>query len=679
MRNCLYLTLCTAAAVSLTAAASDSLTAPPPLRFSTNFLDRSTSPAVDFYQFASGQWLKDNPIPRDKSYWGEFAVLAERNWYNIHQILEDISHTPAPARSTRRLVGDFYLSAMDTNRIEKLGLKPIEADLKRIDRVKDARSLFTLLGELHDNGCGALFETGFEPDDKNSAVYAVELEQGGLSLPDRDYYLKDSFAEVRTQFRKHLETMFQLLGEKPADAIRDAATVITLETELARVSRTRVDLRDPEKNYNKVLNDELLKRYPALPWGRYFAARKMAEPKYEIVGQPEFFDALNKLVQERPISDWKTYLRWQLLHSSAPYLPSAFQAENFAFYGKVLSGQPEQEPLWKRSARVLDATVGEALGRLFVEKCFPPEARARMLEMVENLKAVYRDRLKAAPWMSEATRTKAIAKFDRFTQKIGYPNKFRDYSSVEIRPGDYLGNVRRAARFESHRQSARVGQAVDRTEWHMTPIAVNAYFDASMNEIVFPAGILQPPFFDLTMDDAVNYGGIGTIIGHEITHGYDDQGRLYDANGNLNDWWSEADAKAFVDRSQKLVDEFNGFEPIPGLHVNGSLTLGENLADLGGVSIAYEALQRALAKDPSKRKKIDGLTPEQRFFLSFAQIWCSSQRDEDLRQLVTVDPHAPDKCRVNGTLMNQPEFIETFGVKPGDPMWLSPEKRTKIW
>jgi putative endopeptidase len=679
MTNKINLVLSLACAASFNVLANDAASPPPVPRFSTNHMDRSTSPATDFYQFANGEWLKNNPIPSDKSRWGGFSELAERNWFAIRQILEDAAQSKSPARTPRRQVGDFYRSAMDTNRIEKLGTKPIQADLKRISHVKDAKSLLALLGELHDTGCGGMFGIGFGPDDKNSSIYAVGLDQGGLSLPDRDYYLKDNFKEIRAKYRQHVEKMFLLLGEKPADAAAHADTVLALETDLAKASRTRVELRDPDKNYNKMTHADVVAKYPSLAWEDYFAARKMSAPKYEIVGQPEFFEALNKLVQEKPLADWKTYLRWHLLNSSASLLPSTFEREHFAFYGKTLSGQPEQEPRWKRSAHVVDGCIGEALGQLYVEKCFPSDARARMLELVENLKAVYRDRLVAATWMSEETRAKALAKFDRFTQKIGHPDKFRDYSSVDIRPDDYFGNVRRAELFESRRESARVGQTVDRSEWHMTPEAVNAYYSPSLNEIVFPAGILQPPFFDLSMDDAVNYGGIGVVIGHEMTHGYDDQGRKFDADGNLNDWWTEADGKAFEGRSQKLVDEFNGFEALPGVHVNGQLTLGENLADLGGVTIAYEAMQRALAKDPSKRKTIDGFTPEQRFFLSFAQVWRINVRDAEARRLITVDPHSPGKCRANGTLMNQPEFIEAFGIKPGDPMWLAPEQRTKIW
>ena len=659
--------------------AGEAAAAPAIPRFSTNYLDRAVSPAADFYDFACGQWRKNNPIPADKSRWGGFSELAERNWFAIPEILDESLRAAAPPRSPRRQAADFYASAMDTNRIEQFGLKPIQADLKRIDRVDDVRSLFKLLAEFHDAGIGGMFGMGFGPDDKNSSVYAVALGQGGLSLPDRDYYLKDGFAGIREKYRRHVEKMFSLLGEKPSAAAAHAGTVLAVETELAGAGRTRVELRDAYKNYNRFTNAEFAAKYPELPWPVYFAARNLAPPEYEVVGQPEFFTALNRLVRERPLADWKIYLRWHLLTASAAFLPAAFEQENFAFFGRTLSGQPEPEPRWKRAAHVIDGCLGEALGRLYVEKYFPAEARARMLELVGNLKAVYRDRLAAVPWMSAATRAKALAKFDRFTAKIGHPEKFRDYSAIDIRPGDYLGNVRRAAQFESRREIARVGHAVDRSEWHMTPETVNAYFNSSMNEIVFPAGILQPPFFDLTLDDAVNYGAIGVVIGHEMTHGYDDQGRKYDAEGNLNDWWTAADAKAFEARAQKLVAEFNGFEALPGLRVNGQLTLGENLADLGGVSIAYEALERALAKDPAKRKPIDGFTPEQRFFLSFAQVWRINIRDVEARRLITVDPHSPGRFRANGTLMNFPEFYAAFGIPPGAPMWLPPEQRTKIW
>jgi putative endopeptidase len=658
--------------------------------FSTSYVDRSVDPTKDFYHFADGNWIKRNPVPPDKARWSSFNELAERNWNLIHGILDSATaDTASPAHSPRREVGDFYASAMDTNRIERLGFQPISDDLNRIDDLASTQGLFALLADFHKRGIGGVFSVGFGPDAKHSSIYAYHLRQGGLSLPDRDYYLKDSFAEIRAQYRAHVTKMLTLLGERPEEAAAHAAIVLDLETALAKASRSRVELRDPDKNYNKFTPDELIGRNAAIPWRTYFAgsglglgtdsSEESVPLSYEIVGQPEFFDALDKLLRTRPLGDWKTYLRWRLFHASAPYLPQEVADENFAFFGKVLSGQERQEPRWKRAAKVIDGSIGEALGELYVRQYFPAQAKARMTELVDNLKAVFRDRLKTVDWMTDATRAKALAKFARFTQKIGYPDKFRDYSPVQIRRDDYLGNVRRAEVFDRHRQWARLGKPVDRSEWHMTPETVNAYFNPLQNEIVFPAGILQPPFFDLALDDAVNYGAIGAVIGHEITHGYDDQGRKFNADGNLQDWWTPADAKGFEERAQKVVDEYNAFEPLPGLHVNGKLTLGENIADLGGVTVAYQALQRALALDPSKRRRIDGFTPEQRFFISFAQIWRTNIRDAEARRLVTIDPHSPGQFRAVGPLMNLPAFYAAFDVQPRDPMWRAPEQRASIW
>jgi putative endopeptidase len=666
--------------VSILAAGEPVTPAPAIPRFSIDYMDRSVKPGDNFYLFADGQWVKDNPVPADKAAWGSFSALAEYNGYLIHQILMDAAaDKSAPKNSPRRQVGDFYASAMDTNRIEKLGIQPIKDDLKRIAKIETTKDLFTTLAYLHNQGVGGMFDMGFDPDEKNSSVYVVDVGQGGLSLPDRDYYLKESFADTRKKYRAHVQKMFVLLGETPEDAAAHAATVLSIESELAKASRTRVELRDPDKNYNKFTTADWFATNAELPWKVYFKERGIAEPEYQIVDQPEFFTALDKLVRDRPIADWQTYLRWHVLNSAAPYLSQAFVLEHFDFFGRTLSGQPQLTPRWKRAMRVIDGSIGEALGQLYVEKYFPPDAKARMNDLVNNLKAVYHDRIERVPWMTDATREKALAKFARFTQKIGYPDKFRDYSSVKISRDDFVGNIRRAEMFESKREIARIGKPVDRTEWDMTPETVNAYFNPLQNEIVFPAGILQPPFFDITMDDAVNYGGIGAVIGHEMTHGYDDEGRQFDADGNLNDWWSPADAKAFNDRAQLVVDEYNGFEALPGLHVNGKLTLGENLADLGGVNIAYEALQRALAKDPSQRKTIDGFTPEQRFFISFAQLYRSNIREAAARQYLTVDGHSPDRFRAYGPLLNLQEFYDAFDIQPGSPMWIPPDKRAKIW
>jgi len=536
-----------------------------------------------------------------------------------------------------------------------------------------------LLADFDQRGASSLFSSGVSPDSKNSSVYAFELGQGGLGLPDRDYYLTDAFAKQREAYVAHVAKMFTLMGEPAADAKNHADTVLGLETAMAKICKSRVDLRDPNANYHKFPVSQLVSDYPDLPLKTFLASEGQENLADVIVGQPEFFAGLDQLVKERPLADWKTYLRWHLVHAVAPRLNAAAENESFAFYGTVLSGQPAQEPRWQRAARAVDGTIGEALGQLFVEKNFPPAARARMIELVENLKVVFQERLQKADWLTETTRARALEKFARFTRKIGYPDKFRDYSSVEIRADDYLGNIQRAAMFEAKRELARVGQPVDRAEWHMTPPTVNAYFNQLQNEIVFPAGILQPPFFDMEMDDAVNYGAIGVVIGHEISHGYDDQGRKYDADGNLHDWWTEDDGKAFEARAQKVVDQYNAYEVLPGLHVNGKLTLGENLADLGGTSIAYEAMERALAKDPSKRKKIDGLTPEQRYFISMSQVWRTNCREAEARRLITVDPHSPGQFRAIGAHVNMREFYDAFGIKAGDPMWRAPELRAKVW
>jgi putative endopeptidase len=647
--------------------------------FSVDYMDRSVSPAVDFYSYADGTWVKNNPVPPDKSRWGGFVQLAERNSYLIHSLLEDAASSDSPPGTPRREAGDFYFSAMDTNRLEKLRFQPIADDLAAINAVKSTDDLFRLLARLHEEGVGGIFGSGVSPDARQSTIYALDLAQGGLSLPDRDYYLEDTFASQRKAYLAHVTKMFALLGDSQTDAATNAATVMAMETEMARVSRSRVELRDPNKNYNKFTLAQLNEKAPRLCWNTYLAESGLGAASYAIVGQPEFFVAIDKLVQSRPLSDWKVYLRWHVLHASAPFLFHDAEIENFNFFGKVLSGQPQQEPRWKRAFRVIDGSIGEATGQLYVEKYFPPEAKLRMKDLVENLQGVFRDHLTKVDWMTDATKAKALEKFARFTKKIAYPDKFRDYSSITIRRDDYLGNVRRSALFESHRESARLGQTVDRTEWDMTPPTVNAYFNPLMNEIVFPAGILQPPFFDPSEDDAVNYGAIGVVMGHEMTHGYDDQGRKFDADGNLNDWWNKDDAREFDARAQKVINEYNAFEPLPGLHVNGKLTLGENIADLGGVNIAYDALERLLAKDPSKRKIIDGLTPEQRFFISFAQVWRTNIRDAEARRLATVDPHSPGRFRAVGPLMNFPPFFEAFKIKPGDPMWRAPELRAHIW
>jgi len=656
------------------------LAEPRPPGFSVRYMDRSVPPGEDFYRFAVGSWIKHNPVPADKSRWGAFEELNEYNYQRLHRLVEQSNrHRSSHLRAIAHEVVDFYASAMDTARRNQLGFLPIAPDLKRIESIRSTDDFVRLLAEFHGKGIPGLFSTLVYPDKKQSRVYAFYIQQGGLSLPDREYYLAPAFEPQRKAFERHLIRAFSLLGDSRAEARRRATVVIGIETELAKASRSRTDLRDEQKNYHMTSTRRLRARFPAIGWDRYFSGRGAKRLSHAIVGQPEFLRAVEKLLRQGPISDWRTYARWHLLRSSAPFLHREIEDEHFRFYQKALLGQQHPEPPWKRAVRAADRTIGDALGQLFVAECFPPAASTRMKKLVADLREVFRDRLARLEWMTPATRRRALAKFSRFTTKIGHPRHFRDDSSLRIDRRDYLGNVRRALEFESRRKVARLGRRVDPDEWRMTTPMVNAYFDPTQNEIVFPAGILQPPFFDSAMDDAVNYGGIGLVIGHEITHGYDDQGRRYDERGNLRDWWTAKDAREFRRRAKKIIAEYDQFEALPGAHVKGALTVGENIADLGGVSIAFEALQRRLARDPESRRPVAGLTPEQRFFISYAQIWRETVRMQDARRLLTVDEHAPGRFRVIGAVVNSGPFFEAFGIHKGAPMFRPENLRVQIW
>ncbi len=659
----------------LSAAATDAVP-----RFSVGYMDRSVSPRTNFFLFANGAWLRDNPVPEDKARWASFDELAQRNWQLVRGILENAAgDTNAAPTSPRGWVGDFFASAMDTHRVEQLRFQPIRSDLDRLDELQGSEDAARLVGDWQRRGISVCFGVGVAPDLKNSGVYALYLRQGGLGLPDRDYYLADGFSPQRAAYRRHIATMLELEGVPASDAASQAAAILDLETELARASRSRTELRDREKNYHRLTLAELRGLAPDIAWDAYFEGARIRSPDSIIVGQPDFFAALNHLAHDHDGEVWRDYLRWHLIRNAAPHLFAAASDESFRFYGTELQGQPSPEPRWQRAARVIDGSIGEALGQLFVEKYFPPAARTRMEALVADIREVFADRLEKAPWMSAATREEARRKFDRFTAKIGCPEKFRDYSSVRLDRGDYWGNIERSAAAEFKRDADRIGQPVDRAEWNMTPQTVNAYFNPTQNEIVFPAGILQPPFFDLEADDAVNYGAIGSVIGHEITHGYDDQGRKSDADGNLRDWWADADAREFERRAARVVDQFDAFEPLPGVHVNGRLTLGENIADLGGVSIAFEALERDLVRHPSRRQTLDGFTPEQRFFIAFAQAWRVNTREAEIRRRLVIDPHAPPQYRAFAPLLNLAAFQKAFDIRPGDPMWRAPEERAVIW
>ncbi|NOT32638.1 MAG: M13 family metallopeptidase [Candidatus Eisenbacteria bacterium] len=643
-------------------------------------LDPSVSPGLDFYRFANGGWIDRNPVPADESRWGSFAVLAKSNQDLLRSVLEEAARTrSAPHGSTIQRVGDLYASAMDSVRAEIDGARPLAGELKSIARISDRDQLLDAIAHLQTLGLRAPFGVFAAPDAKQSTDVIVQVFQGGLGMPDRDYYTKTDPAsqKLRDQYVAHMGRMFRMLGGDSTAAAAQAAAVMKIETELANASLTRVQRRDQEANYHKMTLDSLASLTPNLSWIRLYEGMGIADRRALNVGQPEFVKQLDRMIASVPIEDWKSYLRWNVLRSSAEYLSSAFVNENFDFFQRALSGTSEMRPRWRRALLTVDRSIGEALGELYVARTFKPEAKLRVEAMVESLRVELRERIQTLDWMGPQTKQQALAKLEAFAVKIGYPAQWRDYSGLEIDRGPLVLNVMRAQQFEYRRNIAKLGRPVDRKEWSMTPPTVNAYYNSRFNEIVFPAGILQPPFFDAEADDAVNYGGIGSVIGHELTHGFDDQGRKSDAVGNLRDWWTPEDAKRYEERSSKVERQASRFVVIDTLKINGKLTLGENLADLGGVSIAYGALQRSLAN--KRMPKIDGFTPAQRFFLAYAQLWRQNVRDAQAKLLLNTDPHAPGVFRTNGPLSNLPEFADAFGLEAGAPMVLPEAERARIW
>jgi putative endopeptidase len=651
-------------------------------------MDPSVKPGVDFYQYTNGSWLKKTEIPPDYSEWGSFEELVERNYQILHQILEDsaadVKSGKAPAGSIRALVGEYYASGMDAELINAQGAKPLQPELDAIEKISDSTAIAPYLAHLRALGIGALFGFTGDIDQKDSTNQIGIATQGGLGLPDRDYYLKDDdqSKKIRDQYVEHITKMFQLLGITDQEAATQAKQILAFETELAKASKSRVDLRVPEKNYHKMLIADLEKLAGGFDWAAYFNGLNLSKEQVAKldVEQPEFFKRVAQLVASTPIPTWKAYLRWNLISATASDLSDPFVDEAFRFR-QLLTGQKENQPRWKRVLQAIDTGAGEALGQLYVEKNFPPEAKQRALAMVNDLKQSLRERIEKLDWMGPATRAAALKKLGAFGVKIGYPDKWRDYSGLEIKAQPYILNDLAASAFEAKRQFAKIGKPVDKTEWGMSPPTVNAEYTPQRNEISFPAGILQPPFFDANADDAVNYGGIGAVIGHEMTHGFDDEGRKYDPQGNIKNWWTPADEKRFEERGKKIVDQFNNYVVIDNLHVNGKLTEGENIADLGGVKIAYVALEEALQRKPADQRseKIDGFTPEQRFFLSFSQIWRNNIRPEYAKLLIKVDPHSPGKFRGNGPLSNLPEFARAFQVPDSSPMVRPPAQRVNIW
>ncbi|MBC6988436.1 M13 family metallopeptidase [Hymenobacter sp. BT491] len=643
------------------------------------YLDKSVAPCDDFFQYANGNFFKNNQIPASETAWGVDNEVSDRNQAIMRQILEDAAtdHTAAKGSNNQK-VGDYYGSGMDSVAIEKAGIAPIKPELDRIAAIKDLKGLQTALARQQMLRTGSVFSVGVRQDPKISTQYAVAMSQGGLSLPDRDYYLKDDARSksIRNAYLAHLTNTLKLLGDNEATAAKNAATVVRLETRLAKASKTRVELRDPYANYNKMTVAEASQQFPNLGLPTVLAQDKLGAAKEVIVGQPVFFKEASTMLKAEPLSDWKTYLRWHLVNAMTPALPKAYVDENFAFE-KLLSGAQQQQPRWKRMLRATDAALGEAFGQLYVDKAFPPESKQRMLEMVRNLQAAFAEHIQANTWMSAATKEQALKKLNAFTVKIGYPDKWKDYSALTVSRNSYAQNVINARIWSFNENVGKLGKPVDRTEWGMTPPTVNAYYNPARNEIAFPAGILQPPYFDAKADDAVNYGSIGAAIGHEMTHGFDDQGRQYDAEGNLKDWWTKEDAEKFTQRASVVGSQFDAFSPLDSLHVNGKLTMGENLADLGGLSIAYTALQKQLGGKP--RVNYDGFTPEQRFFIAYAQSWRSQRRPEALRRMVLTDPHAPEQFRVNGPLQNMPEFFQAFSCKDDSKMVRGESNRALIW
>jgi len=642
--------------------------------------DTAVKPGDNFFQYVNGNWVKENPIPAEYSRWGAFPKLRDDNLIALREILDGLAKKPdSTLDADSRKLRDFYATAMDEGKLETAGSKPLTPWLDKIAQVKTKDDLITLLGHLEATGLGTLFRFSVRQDEKQSSRYAAQLGQDGLGLPERDYYLgkSEDSKRIRDAYREHVAKMLTLVGDSPEAAAKAADTVLAIETQLAEASRTPVQLRDREAQYNKMGVKELAELTPNIDWDRYWKEIDLDGVTETIVGQPEFFKRVNEMVSSVSPGDWQTYLRWHLIHATAPYLSSALENENFHFYSEVMRGVKQIQPRWKRAIGTLDRQMGEALGRLYVEKYFKPDAKKRMDELVKNLMLAYRERLETRDWMSEETKKQALAKLASVRPKIGYPDKWRDYSKLEIGTDSYVQNVMSAEAFETRRQLSRLHKPVDRDEWHMTPPTVNAYYNEVNNEIVFPAGILQPPFFNPAADDAVNYGGIGAVIGHEITHGFDDQGSRSDADGNLRNWWTADDRARFTAKTDKLVEQYDACIAVGDAHVNGKLTLGENLADLGGVMIAYSAYQKSLAGKPAP--VIDGLTGDQRFFMGFAQVWRGSTRDAERRVAQRTDPHSPEFVRATVPLSNVQAFYDAFDIKPGDKMFRAPEERVEVW
>lgn len=646
-----------------------------------NNMDSTIAPGADFFRYANGKWMKNNPIPPEYSRWGAFNELQENNNDNLRTIMESAAKTTNAKKGTpEQLIGDFFASGMDSAAIDKLGVEPIKPELDKIDAAKDLTEIQNTIALLHQYGIYPLFGIFSGQDEKNSEMVIAQLWQGGLGMGERDYYVLDDprSKELREKYIIHVGKMFELAKTDKALAATYANKIMTIETKLAKASMTLLEMRDPNKIYNKMNIESLSKLSPKFDWKAYFKNIGLENPGDFNVGQVGFFKQLSTIMNEISVEDWKIYLKWNVLNAMADYLSQDFVNQNFDFFGKTFSGSEKLLPRWKRVLGVTNSALGEEVGKLYVKQFFPPEAKQKMLSLVENLRKALSERIDGLTWMTAPTKAKAQEKLATMKVKIGYPDKWRDYSKLEISRDNYIKNIWNSNKFDFLHTLSKINKPVDRAEWHMTPQTVNAYYSPNMNEIVFPAAILQAPFFDKDADDAVNYGGIGAVIGHEMTHGFDDQGRQYDKNGNLNDWWTKEDADNFAKQTQPLVEQYNKYVVIDDLTVNGALTLGENIADVGGITVAYVALQKTL-NDQKAKETIDGFNPQQRFLLSWAQVWRSNIRPEEQKRRLREDVHSPAEARVNQVMSNIPMFYEAFGIKETDKLYLKPELRAKIW
>jgi putative endopeptidase len=643
-------------------------------------MDLSVKPGDNFFMYANGNWIKKNAIPAKETRWGSFNILHQENIDRLLGILKTVSKTPGQLKgSLNQRVGDLYASGMDSIHIEKRGYNPIKPDLQRIDKINDLGGVIDEIIYERTNGiAGPLFSFGVGQDSKHPKKNIADFGQGGTSLPDRDYYLKNDARAKKVQeaYKQYIITLFTLTGTTESVAEKNAVTIFNIESTLAKAQLSRTALRDPNITYNKFSVEGFSKLTPALNWERIMSRMRVGGQDSVLVDEPEFFKSADALLTATPVQDWKVYLNWNILKGSAGALSSPFLKAAFT-YSSALSGQKVQAPRNERIATMVDGNIGELLGQLYVKKYFTPAAKAYMVGLVNNMKGVLGDRIKRLDWMSDETKARALKKLAAFTVKIGYPDKWLDYKGLVIERNDYAGNLRRMAKWRYNYNVSQINKPVDKTRWGMTPPTVNAYYDPDNNEIVFPAGILQFPFFDFHADDAVNYGGIAAVIGHEMTHGFDDEGRQYDADGTLHDWWTKADADKFKVRTDRVVDQFNALTVLDTIHINGRLTLGENLADLGGINIAYEAFKKT--KEGHADIKIDGFTPDQRFFLSWAQVWRGSQRPEATAQRILTDPHSPEQYRTNAPITNLDAWYNAFNVQPGDKMYKKPEDRIKVW